>query len=106
MNSKFISFFWKIFFSDSKTLFPKIKRKYLEDIPIPKTSNENQKQFIELVDKLILINNKIENSISEDEKELLKKELNNIDSLLNNKIYELYGLTDEEINIVENSFMT
>ena len=104
LNSRFISFFWKIFFSDSKTLFPKIKRKYLEDIPIPKTSNETQKQFIDLVDKLILLNNKIEDSISDDEKKSLKIELKNIDYELNNKIYNLYSLTDEEINIIENSF--
>jgi len=38
-----------------------------------------------------------------EEKEQLEKEIQQTDNTLESKVYELYGLTPEEISIVENS---
>jgi len=101
INSKFIQFYWSIFFSDSKNLFPKIKRKYLEDIPIFNATNKEQFDIIKLVEEIIDLNNNLHGSKTPHEKKLLEKQIEANDKKINNMVYELYGLTDEEIEIIE-----
>lgn len=64
----------------------------LEQLPIPTATTEQQKQIINLVDQILSLKN---NNSSADTSTL---ELG-IDSL----VYQLYGLTEDEINIVEQS---
>lgn len=72
------------------SMFPKIILNYLRKFPIKVISTEEQKSFIKLVDKVIEA--KKQNSLAE------TTELENqIDQL----VYKLYELTEEEINIVE-----
>ncbi|MBQ7882222.1 MAG: hypothetical protein IJ312_05880 [Treponema sp.] len=62
----------------------------LRTFPIPKTNSEEQKTIIDLVDK-ILATKKADTTSDTSELE------HEIDEL----VYKLYGLTDEEIAIVE-----
>ncbi|GHV13051.1 hypothetical protein AGMMS49938_06860 [Fibrobacterales bacterium] len=87
-NSKLINFcFFNTYVNDDK-LFPHIQKNQLDSIPIPATSLENQQPIIILVEQIL--QSKKENA---DTSELEKK----IDIL----VYKLYGLTEEEIKIVE-----
>jgi len=70
---------------------------YVEQLPIPKISKPKQKPFIELVDCIIAItkdNDYLENLAK---KEKVKEYEYQIDLM----VYKLYGLTEEEIKIVE-----
>ncbi|MCP9200586.1 N-6 DNA methylase [Gramella sp. GC03-9] len=90
ITSKTLKFFWKTKFHDGKSLFPKIKKSQLVQIPVFQGSMEEQAKIAKLVDHIIQIKkNKPEANISSFESE--------IDQL----VYELYGLTEEEIEIVE-----
>ena len=60
--------------------------------------------FVELVDKIIDIKNRIKSCKTPQEDKLLNVQLTKIDEQINIKIYELYDLNNEEINIIENSF--
>ena len=62
----------------------------LRTFPIPKTTTEEQKTIIELVEKILSVK-KADNTADTSELE------HKIDEL----VYKLYGLTDEEIAIVE-----
>jgi very-short-patch-repair endonuclease len=64
---------------------------YMMNFPIPKLSLKEQQPFIELVDKILQKKEK-----DEDTTDLEKQ----IDQL----VYKLYDLTEEEIAIIENSF--
>ena len=77
-------------FSDFKTSFPQETIFSLNQIPIPEIANEKQMPFISLVDKISKAK-----SISFEE-DTLEMEIA-IDEL----VYQLYGLTEEEIKIVE-----
>ena len=77
-------------FSDFKTSFPQVTIFSLNQIPIPEIANEKQMPFISLVDKISKAK-----SISFEE-DTLEMEIA-IDEL----VYQLYGLTEEEIKIVE-----
>ncbi len=90
LNSKLIEFWLKNKGKMQGNNF-QLDKEPLLDIPILTTSNENQQPFITLVDRILSAkqaNPKADTSTMEKE----------IDRL----VYELYGLTEEEIAIVEN----
>ena len=70
----------------------------VEKIYIPQISPEAQKSFIDLVDKIL----KITSAEDYDPKKppIEQKEL---EKQIDKMVYELYGLTEEEIKIVEDS---
>ena len=89
LNSKFIQYYWTHKYSDNKNLFPKIKKCQLVNLPIPEAESSTQEKIESLAKRIL--------SESEPNKETLQQE---IDSIIN----KLYGLTEEEISIVEASF--
>ena len=93
INSKAIQYYWKTVFSDSKNTFPKIKKRPLESLPIVQATSSQQQPIISLVDRILAAKKADPQT---DTRELEAK----IDKL----VYELYGLTEEEIKIIENNF--
>jgi len=70
---------------------------FMEQLPIPKISTSDQQAFINLVDKILTIT-KEKDYLEKPEKQAKVKEYENqIDEL----VYKLYNLTDEEIEIIE-----
>ena len=72
---------------------------YVEQLPIPKISKPKQKPFIELVDCIIAItkdNDYLENPTK-------KARIHDYEHQIDQMVYELYDLAEEEIKIVENS---
>ena len=74
----------------------------LLDIPICIGDKEQQKRTIDLVDKMTLLSKEFysaeENS---NEWERLKSEIGRTDKKIDEDVYKLYGLTEEEIKTVE-----
>jgi len=85
LNSHLINIWYKNFDTDIE-----IKLISVRQIPIPKIAKEKQKSFILLVDK-ILAAKKLDPSA---DTTALETEIDQL-------VYQLYGLTDEEIKIVE-----
>ena len=67
-------------------------QKPLSEIPIKKISLEEQQPFIDLVDNII-----------EKKKSNLEADTSDLERQIDQMVYELYWLTDEEIQIVEDS---
>ena len=170
INSSLIKYYWSKLFSDNKTLFPKVKKSQLVEIPIIKNINQesstlitkavsknikNTEQKLEVTNNLINLvlakfnfnpSKKLKNwhelefsgflkelektrkifskeneieyrklSLNEEAEwmqyfneqkqkaEVLKTEINKINREIDLMVCELYGLTEEEINIVEES---
>jgi len=95
LNSKLIEFYYENVYNLGMNLTTQITIEYLKEIPIFKINYEKsehlqiQKEIIELVDKI-----QNENT--------LELEFNRLNSEINQKVYELYELTEEEIKIIEN----
>jgi len=92
INSKLLKFVWEVKFFDGKSLFPKIKKSQLVELPIKETSKENQQPFIDKVNEILSLK-------SQDPKADTLALEQEIDAM----VYELYGLSQEEIKIVEES---
>jgi len=87
LNSKIIGYAFKCFYQ-SGGIDGEITIQAVEVIPIPQISEEEQAPFIELVDIILAKKEKGEDT---------KIEENKIDQL----VYKLYDLTEEEIKIIE-----
>lgn len=63
---------------------------YIEQLPIPKISEAEQKPYVELVDKIILAKENNPNADTSD-----------LEAEIDRMVYQLYDLTPEEIVILE-----
>ena len=57
--------------------------------------------MFEMVDQMIDIQKKYHNAKTENEKNIFKKQIDILDNQIDQLVYKLYRLTDEEIKIVE-----
>lgn len=71
----------------------------LSEIPIKKTEDKIQQQFITIVDKILAITQTDDYLSNTDKQNRVKAYQDEIDQM----VYKLYGLTEEEIKIVEES---
>jgi len=90
LNSSAIRFYWLNKFRDDRKTFPKIKGEYLKLLPVPKVDSENQISIVKLVDQVVTMKR---NSSDAD--------TTTLEHQIDEMVYELYGLTPEEIAIVE-----
>jgi adenine-specific DNA-methyltransferase len=92
VNSKIIRYYWLCRFFDNKKTFPKIKKGPLHSLPIKRCDSIKQGVFVELANQILAakkINPAADTSALERE--------------IDQHVYALYGLTSEEIAIVESS---
>jgi len=73
------------------------KKFALEKVPVMELNSKDQKPFIDLINQILAIT-KSDDYLTNPEKQAKVKEL---EKQIDQMIYELYGLTDEEIEIVE-----
>ena len=96
LNSK-LYYLWLYYKGKRKGEMLELYQVPLSEIPIKKISKTDQKPFVSVVDK-ILATTKDEDYLSNPAKQTRVKEL---ESLIDQMVYELYGLTPEEIGVVE-----
>lgn len=118
LNSKLIWHYLKYISSSLGSVSLRMKKIFVEQVPIPKIEEEKQQPFIKLVDEILESKQKIkdykillDDAIKNDnfDREIkLKKELETLENLcisnekeIDNMVYKLYDLTEEEIKIVE-----
>ncbi|HCE56135.1 MAG TPA: type II restriction endonuclease, partial [Lutibacter sp.] len=92
LNSKVCDFY---FFQKTAIIAGGRKRytkQYVEQNPIPIISDEQQIPFIKLVDKLLVMKNEIPQADTTD-----------LETQIDQLVYALYGLTEAEVEIVENA---
>ena len=72
-------------------------------IPIPKVSQKEQEGIILLEKNISNLNKQLQTIPKNSDKwNSVKEEIEKTDKLIDQKVYKLYGLTEEEIKIVEN----
>ncbi|HYM93834.1 MAG TPA: TaqI-like C-terminal specificity domain-containing protein, partial [Chitinophagaceae bacterium] len=106
INATVTRFFWKKNNSDEKKTFPKIKKEAILSIPIPliaKTNNKLQDEIIILVDQLLSLNKEKAETKLQTKITYLQNKIDYCENRINEIIYQLYGLTEKEIKIVEDS---
>jgi hypothetical protein len=70
----------------------------LEKLPLKNINKQYQDPFIEVVNKILAITKSDDYLTNHNKQTILKEYENQIDQM----VYQIYGLTDDEIKIVEN----
>lgn len=92
LNSTLLGFYFKNKFSERDDVFPKAKIGQCRALPIKKATLAQQEIFVAEIDKIL--NLKKENPAAD---------TSSLEAEIDQLVYELYGLTQEEIEIVENA---
>jgi len=108
LNSKPVTFFFKNYYAGGglgKEGF-RYKKAFLEQIPLPPITPQNQPlvQKIEsLVDKMLSLHKRL-NEIGDkktDERAKIEEEIKKTDAEIDELVYKIYGITEEEKKIIE-----
>ena len=107
LNSKLMNYYFKELYTDYRDTFPIIKSGHLELIPIKLVNKDNKAEIViytNLVNCAIqLTTNKsyLVTSKTDKDKTFYESKCNTLDRQIDRLVYELYGLTEEEVKIVE-----
>ena len=81
-------------------------KQYIDNIPIPKIDllNNNQKKIhdtiVKLVDNLLKLNKDLQSTKLETQRQQFQRAIDHSEKKIDGLVYELYGLSKEEIKIV------
>lgn len=102
LNSRLMKFYYE-------TSFPTlhVQRDEVASLPIPQVDLDivaNRRQFeriVEVVDQILILHRKLAAARTPQDQTVLQRQIDATDRQIDQLVYELYGLTDAEIKIVE-----
>lgn len=103
-NSKLFKYYYQSKTRQSGTIFPQVRISLLKILPIRKVALSEQNKISSLAKDMLKLNEemrKIEKGANRWNE--TNSEIQKTDRLIDQKVYELYGLSDKEIKIIENS---
>jgi len=102
-NSKLMDFYYRHFLKSTKKVFSEIQARQVAQLPFPTLESipeRIKKRLIDLVEQILVIQSKI-HDVLDLSAELHRKRIAIIDEQIDRLVYELYGLTAEEIAVIE-----
>jgi type I restriction-modification system DNA methylase subunit len=105
LNSKLMSYFLKSICAERQGGFIEQKPVYVSKIPIKQLPEPQQQPIIRLVDKMLSLNKRLSSLAGKDtdEAKKLKNEIADTDAEIDDLVYKIYGITDKERKIIEDS---
>jgi len=99
LNSKYMTFYFQQKFKDKHLAggYLGINKSTIEELPLVDVGKEEQKKISDIVDKILTITKSSDYLENPAKKEKVKEYERQIDQM----VYDLYGLTKEEVKIVE-----
>ncbi len=104
ITSKATKYFWKKNNSDEKKTFPKIKKEAILSIPVPIITKQNKNlhdEIVKLVNQLLQLNQEKQESKLATKAEQLQSKIDYCENRINQLVYQLYELTEEEVKMIE-----
>lgn len=107
LNSKATDFYYNYLIPEKGKAFAEVKGINVKQLPVPNINDTNKKNEIKLinyVEQVLLLNQELQILTLETKREQIKRKIEYCEDKINELVYELYNLTYEEIQIVENSY--
>jgi len=107
INSRLVQFYFSKKLVTNPQAYPYIKGIHVKSIPIHTialSDSDHRKthtQMAELVDTMLKLHKDLQTAKTDHEKSLIQRQIDATDKQIDQLVYELYGLTHEEIRIVE-----
>jgi type I restriction-modification system DNA methylase subunit len=109
INSRLLDFFYETLNPEKGEALAEVKKENVEKLPIRTIDFNNKKekamhyQIVSMVDMMLDLHEKLKKTKTPHDRELIERQIKATDSQIDKLVYELYGLTEEEIRVVEES---
>ena len=109
LNSSLIAYYFRKTYNRQDKTFPEIRIYELRSLPIRTIDFSNPKEvaqhdkLVSLVDNMLGLQKKYREARMERDKELYERQIKIVDEQIDGLVYDLYGLTEEEVKVVEKS---
>ena len=102
LNSKFVGWYFRKRFqiSDQDT-FPQILIRDILQIPVPVVNNAHHDQMVSLVERMLDLHKRLLETKTGHQKTLIQRQIDATDRQIDGLVYDLYGLTEEEVKVGE-----
>ena len=101
-NSNLFKFYYQAIVKQSGTIFPQVRISMLKSLPIKKTNEKEQAEIAKLAQLMLDLQKELQQAtVNTDKYDRLKTEIERLDDKIDQAIYKLYNLTDEEITTIE-----
>ena len=107
LNSLVLTFFYKNAFAVYRGGYLRFFTQYLEQLPIrvvnfaDAADKARHDTMVSFIDQMLSLNKQLASAKTAHEKTALQRQIDATDNQIDRLVYELYGLTEEEIRIVE-----
>ncbi len=108
INSRLMNFFFKKYFTTKKKdIFPEFQKYQLDNLPIrvlnldDSGDKDKHDKVVRLVEQFLTAQGHLSEAHTDRDKSYYENKCVAVDNQINRLVYELYGLTDEEVAIVE-----
>ncbi|MCK4731363.1 MAG: Eco57I restriction-modification methylase domain-containing protein, partial [Methanophagales archaeon] len=108
LNSRLATYFVRLIaFNLTKGAFTKVRTNQLARLPIPPinfsdpTEKAQHDKLVALVESMLELQKKHHETRMEQDKELYERQIRIVDAQIDKEVYDLYGLTEEEVKVVD-----
>ncbi|MEO7533960.1 MAG: TaqI-like C-terminal specificity domain-containing protein, partial [Ferruginibacter sp.] len=107
LNSTLVTFLFSKISSTIRGGFLRWKKQYVETIPIKIIDDKNKSEkslhdeIVKLVDTMLQLQQQKQSTTLPDQLQQLQQRIAYTDDKINEKVYQLYGLSEEEVRLVE-----
>jgi hypothetical protein len=103
INSKLLSFYLSKRLVTNTQGFPQVLMGQLAQLPIISAIEKDQQEIVNLVDNLLKLNTQLQDTKLETQQEQIQRTINHTEKKIDELVYGLYGLSEEEIEIIKKS---
>jgi type I restriction-modification system DNA methylase subunit len=103
LNSKLLSFRYRSIGKQTGSGVFEYFANGIGKLPIPEANTKTQTEFVLLIDKMHELKQREYNEQNLQAKKIISRQIDGIDNTIDKAVYKLYGLTPEEIEIIEKS---
>ncbi|HYM19793.1 MAG TPA: TaqI-like C-terminal specificity domain-containing protein [Candidatus Kapabacteria bacterium] len=106
-NSRMMNFYYQSLIPETGKAFAEVKAVYVKSLPFRNLDLANpgdkhrHDEVVNLVDQILEAKKRLATARSESERTQLERKCEYLDAEIDKRVYELYGLTEEEIAVVE-----
>jgi hypothetical protein len=107
MNSKLMDFAYRLLNPEKGEALAEVKKRHVEQLPIRlldllnPADKRRHDRMVRLVDRMLELHRELAAKRTEHEKTVLQRQIEATDRQIDALVYELYGLSEEEIKVVE-----
>jgi len=103
LNSKLIDFYYQQINPEKGEALAEVKKQHIEQLPIPNANKTQQSEIIKYVEQLLQLNKDLQTQKLPEKIEQLKNRIVYAEDKINQLVYQLYELTEDEIKIIESN---